>query len=472
MKTIAFIKSLTVAVAAVFVASCQQYAIDTQPSGEPKLATDALSSYTFAAENPQPASFNVTATTPWTIAGFESVEWCSVTPAASALSSLSEDVVISVAENTELVDRSVVLTLSAEDIDSTWTITVTQNRKGMLDVQPINGTFKMTGGALPFTVKTNLAWEVRSDVAWLTFDKTSGAGTGSAETVVATASANQSVARTGNVIVTAGDETYKFEVNQEGLSFDLEFVNVENPVLNSLGEEVVLEVNASMNWTASASDEWLTVEKLNDTQVKVTAPFNNKFAPRTASVILTASDPVYGGLNVAQEFTQDINFTFSGTCTVNADGSVLVSGDGNGQIQVVPRLKHFSVVMEISDLTWSSNGQLWFLTTEGGDFGNWMVQGKMRLRDYHWQSSNVYYDDKVNEDLLKSMTTYEFAYEPERLYFGINGTEIAHYDMPECWFNDERPDLGGWWIGFHKDVAGTGCSYVIKSCTITPIAEE
>jgi hypothetical protein len=242
-------------------------------------------------------------------------------------------------------------------------------------------------------------------------------------------------------------------------------VTTELEMISYAGAEVLLDVNASMDWTVTSSAEWLTVEKVG-AQVKVTAAENIKFATRTAVVTISGD-----GLTSEIELTQDVAFEFSGSCEVLEDGSVKISGDGNGQVTLKQRMAHFSVVLEVSDLVWSDAGQFWFLTTEGGDFGNWMVQGKMRLRDYHFQSSNVYYDDKVTEELLKSMTTYEFAYEPERLYFGINGTEIAHYDMPECWFSDERPDLGGWWFGFHKDVNGAGASYVVKSCKVTPITE-
>ena len=465
MKTTSFLKGLAFAAAAMFFGACQQLYIETQPEVEIKMSTDVRESYTFSGTNPQPATFSIASTTPWEITGYEAADWLSVKPASSALSSLSADVTLTAAPNETYEARTATLTLKGEGIDKVWTIQLTQGMKSKFYVQPISEEFAGSESSHTFAIETNLAWEVRSADAWLTFDKTSGTGTGAIETITATAAENPGVERTTTVTVTAGAEVETFTVLQKG-GKTLEILTTEIEMLSYAGGEVLLDVNASMDWTVASSAEWLTVEKVG-AQVKATAAPNTvKFAARSA-VVTIAGD----GLTAEVEISQDVAYEFSGSCEVLEDGSVLISGDGNGQVTLKERLTHFSVVLEVSDLVWSSAGQFWFLTTEGGDFGNWMVQGKMRLRDYHFQSSNVYYDDKVNEDLLKSMTTYEFAYEPERLYFGINGQEIAHYDMPECWFSEARPDLGGWWFGFHKDVNGAGTSYIVKSCTVTPIAE-
>lgn len=258
-----------------------------------------------------------------------------------------------------------------------------------------------------------------------------------------------------------------------GLSFAqnqtpaLRWVSVE-PEVSRLGGDLILEVySTSDDWAVASSDEWFTVERLNASQVKVSAAWNNIFAPRSAKVTISSTADLTAEITV----TQDINFKLSGSAVVQEDGSVTITGANKGKVYIKDSMQHFSAELKISSITWDSNGEFWFFTTERKDFGNWMSQDKMRLRDYHFQSSNVYYDDKVNEELLKSMKTYEFAYEPERLYFGIDGKEIAHYDLPKCSFTEEAPDLGGWWFGFYHSVSDN-TSYTVESCDIIALEHE
>ena len=258
MKTTSFIKGLAIAAAAMFFGSCQQLYIETQPEVEIKMTTDARESYTLSGTNPQPATFSIGSTTPWEITGYEAAEWLSVKPASSALSSLSADVTITAVPNDTYESRSATLTLKGEGIQNVWTIVVTQGMKSKFYVQPITQEFEGGESSLPFTIETNLAWEVRSADAWLTFDKTSGVGTGAIETITATAAANPGIERTTTVTVTAGAETETFTVRQGGMT--LEFITTELEMIHYAGGEALLDVEASVDWRVTSSAEWLTVE--------------------------------------------------------------------------------------------------------------------------------------------------------------------------------------------------------------------
>lgn len=464
MKTTTFLKSLTLAAAAFFFGACQQYYIETQPEVPIKMDTDVREAYTISGTNPQPATFSIASTTPWEITGYESAEWLSVKPASSALSSLSTDVTLTAVPNDTYEDRSVTLTLKGEGIDKVWTIEVTQVMKNKFYVQPITEEFEgKTENSLTFTIETNLAWEVRSADTWLTFDKTNGTGTGAIETITATAAENPGTERTTTVTVTAGADVFTFDVLQKG-GKTLEFVTEELEMLSYAGGVALLDVNASMDWTVTSDAEWLAVENAG-TQVKATAAANNGFAERKAVVTIEGD-----GLTAEFEITQDTPYLLEGSVELLADGSVKITGAEKGRVYIKDRLTHFSAVLEIAEINWGAKGEFWFFNMERSDFGNWMTQGKMRLRDYLFQSSNAYYDDMVTPELLNSMKTYEFAYKPEQLYFAINGQEIQHYDIPECPFTEEAPDLGEWFFGFYNAVSDD-TYYVVKSCTITPIAE-
>ncbi|MBR4740369.1 MAG: BACON domain-containing protein, partial [Bacteroidales bacterium] len=233
LKTVASLSVLLLA------ASCTLEQIDTQMTPEKakasiRLECSALESYTVQAAKPQDISFHVSATTPWTITG-KDADWLTVTPASSSVSSLSEDIRITAKANNDFADRKAVLTVSGENTETSYTITVTQLRKGKLTVAPIAGEFETAGGSKTFTVEANIAWEASAADEWLTLNPASGTSDGATKsfTVTATAANNSSVTRSTTVTVAAGDEKQEFEVVQKGQT--LEILPVENPTIDRKG---------------------------------------------------------------------------------------------------------------------------------------------------------------------------------------------------------------------------------------------
>ena len=470
MKTTSFLKGFAIAAAAVFFGSCQQLYIETQPEVEIAMSTDVRESYTFSGSNPQPATFSIGATTPWEITGYEAAEWLTVKPASSALSSLSADVTLTAVPNETYEQRSVTLTLKGEGIDKVWTIQVTQGMKSKFFVQPITEEFEGGESSLPFTIETNLAWEVRAADAWLTFDKTSGTGTGAIETIVATAAENPGTERTTTVTVTAGAETETFTVLQKG-GKTLEFVPVELEMISYAGGELLLDVNASMDWTVTSSAEWLTVEKVG-AQVKATAGASNAFAARTA-VVTIAGD----GLTAEVEVSQDTPFELK-NAEVLEDGSVKLDGANGARINIKEGLRYFTAHIAVKEIAFNDAGQFWFFSETDGDFGNWMSVGKLRLRTNNGSVSNydnTVYTDELSTETMSATTKYDFTVTPDaetpgngKFIFEVdNFTKESHswaspFAGTETTFN--------WWFGFYSAVSD-GSYYVIESVEITPIAE-
>ena len=470
MKTTSFLKGFAIAAAAVFFGSCQQLYIETQPEVEIQMTTDARETYTFSGTNPQPATFSIGSTTPWEITGYEAAEWLSVKPAASALSSLSAEVTLTAVPNETYEQRSVTLTLKGEGIDKVWTIEVVQGMKSKFFVQPITEEFEGGECSLPFTIETNLAWEVRAADAWLTFDKTSGTGTGAIETITATAAENPGVERTTTVTVTAGAETETFTVLQKG-GKTLEFVTTELEMISYAGGEALLDVNASMDWTVTSSAEWLTVERAG-AQVKATAAANSAFAARTA-VVTIAGD----GLTAEFEVVQDTPYELE-NAEVLEDGSVKLDGAAGARINIKEGLRYFTAVLSVKEITFGEKGQFWFFSETDGDFGNWMTVGKFRLRTNNGSVSNydnTYYDDDMSVEFLNTMTKYEFTVTPDaetpgngKFIFTVNDTTIESHSWASPFTGTDA--AFEWYFGFNS-ATSDGTYYVIDSCTITPIAE-
>lgn len=469
MKTTSFIKGLAIAAAAMFFGSCQQLYIETQPEVEIKMTTDARESYTLSGTNPQPATFSIGSTTPWEITGYEAAEWLSVKPASSALSSLSADVTITAVPNDTYESRSATLTLKGEGIQNVWTIVVTQGMKSKFYVQPITQEFEGGESSLPFTIETNLAWEVRSADAWLTFDKTSGVGTGAIETITATAAANPGIERTTTVTVTAGAETETFTVRQGGMT--LEFITTELEMINYAGGEALLDVEASVDWTVTSSAEWLTVEKV-DSQVKATATANSAFAPRTAVVTISGF-----GITAEFEVTQDSPYELE-NAEILEDGSVKLDGAAGARINIKEGLRYFTAVLSVKEISFGEKGQFWFFSETDGDFGNWMTVGKFRLRTNNGAVSNydnTYYDGDMSVEFLNTMTKYEFTVTPDaetpgngKFLFTVNDTTIESHSWASPFAGNDT--TFEWYFGFNS-ATSDGTYYIIDSCTITPIAE-
>lgn len=469
MKTTSFIKGLAIAAAVMFFGSCQQLYIETQPEVEIKMTTDARESYTLSGTNPQPATFSIGSTTPWEITGYEAAEWLSVKPASSALSSLSADVTITAVPNDTYESRSATLTLKGEGIQNVWTIVVTQGMKSKFYVQPITQEFEGGESSLPFTIETNLAWEVRSADAWLTFDKTSGVGTGAIETITATAAANPGIERTTTVTVTAGAETETFTVRQGGMT--LEFITTELEMINYAGGEALLDVEASVDWTVTSSAEWLTVEKV-DSQVKATATANSAFAPRTAVVTISGF-----GITAEFEVTQDSPYELE-NAEILEDGSVKLDGAAGARINIKEGLRYFTAVLSVKEISFGEKGQFWFFSETDGDFGNWMTVGKFRLRTNNGAVSNydnTYYDDDMSVEFLNTMTKYEFTVTPDaetpgngKFLFTVNDTTIESHSWASPFAGNDT--TFEWYFGFNS-ATSDGTYYIIDSCTITPIAE-
>ena len=176
MKTIfKYVASLSVMLLAV---SCALTEIDTQMTAEQAIAAirldcSAEQQYNIPADRAQVITFQVTSTTPWSISSPENPDWLTFSPVSSAVSSLKEDIRVSVTANPGFEDRIATLVVTGENTQKSHTITIKQLRNGRFEFTPAAGDIPASGSAVTFTVTTNLDWTVEAEDSWLVIDKAS-----------------------------------------------------------------------------------------------------------------------------------------------------------------------------------------------------------------------------------------------------------------------------------------------------------
>lgn len=476
--------------------SCKLEEIDSQPVGEPRLECDALESYTVQAAKPQAISFRVNATTPWTVSVSEGASWLTVSPASSSVSSLSEDVRISATANENLADRSAVITVKGENASKSYSIQVTQVRKGKLTVTPVAQEYEADGGVQSFSIESNLTWEVSAADSWLSFDQDKGDTDGSMKTVTvkATAAMNKSITRSTQVTVVSGDEKQVFTVNQKGQS--LEFLPDQVVEVPRQGGEIMLNVKASMDWTVESDNAAITATREGSDKVKVSAAFNNIFAPRTARIILRPVSAEYGNVSNSIEVTQSINFKLDGKYEVLADGSVKLSCGAKSRVTTLDKYRFVNLVLSLGDVNFGDKGELWCAVNAAdcNIYTQISLGGNIRIR----QDGNLPLTTKpsgesistyknvnlsgMDKAALNAIKEYRFEVLPEFtddpdypgvkwhvVNFWYNGTLNTTLNFRSV-FADDASAAGAYWFGFSNSTSD-GTWYIVKTCDVTPLAE-
>lgn len=466
-------------------ASCVLDEIDSQPAQDPRLDCDALDSYTIQASKPQDISFRVSATTPWTISGFESAPWLSVSPASSAVSSLSEDIRIKTAANPDPSDRKVVITLKGENTDITRQITITQLRKGKLVVLPIaeSEAFASEGGSKSFELQSNMEWEASAADSWLTLNPAKGSSDGPMKSfnVTATAEANSSINRSTVVTVVSGDDKFEFNVVQNGQT--LEFFPVDDTAIDRMGGQMELQVNSSMDWIFECDNDDFKVTR-DGSRLIVNVPMNNRFAPRSATVTIKPASSGLGDVSSSVELTQDVNFRVEGNCEILEDGSVKLSGDDKSRVYTVDDFRFVSIVLAMGDVHFGDKGQLWCATNvEGANIYNQLtLGGNLRLRTDGYlpvtTGTSTYKNStySISKDEMNALKEYRFDVLPDPdntayhfLRFYYNGTMRAELNFYSALC--DAPDAAvPYWFGFNS-ASSDGTWYIVKTCDIIPVAE-
>lgn len=174
---------------------------------------------------------------------------------------------------------------------------------GTLSITPEQISTPAVGGVYTVDVKASKAgWTAMvQDVPWITI---SNSGTSSTEGQVKLTIAKNTddQARTAQVTVKAGN-VRKYIVVEQGAPMQ---VGAETLFFRSIGESQKVTVKAYGEWTATASDAWLTAQHTDASTLTVTATPNSDSAPREGSVTVTCGEESVK-ITVRQNGTDDRN---------------------------------------------------------------------------------------------------------------------------------------------------------------------
>lgn len=300
--------------------SCQEFNIDSQSELSPAIDIDAQSEYGVLAESPNTIVFNISSNTPWKIESNKN--WCKTTPAMSAASSLVAEVSVNIEDYAdESSDRIATLTITAEGIEGSKVITITQAAKGALVVTDFANDFPSTESMATFSITANKAWKIINTAGWLTLNVEEGTGTGEKVVIEATALANTGLKRSTTLTIVSNGKEQEVVVTQKG-NITLEFGEIAPEDLTFNGgtdkeQRTYPVVVSNVNYDVTSDAAWLKVEKDAEGNVVATSQSEIYFTTRMATITLTPKgsasvDPVtmevkqVGGSYIVDPETADV----------------------------------------------------------------------------------------------------------------------------------------------------------------------
>ena len=182
---------------------------------------------------------------------------------------------------------------------------------------------------------TNTNWNIASTAEWLTTNKTSGRESANVE-VTATENTSVSEARMAFLKITSGEKDYKYNweiTATQNVAQKYITPSVTSFSCNASSGTKMVDVSSNVDWKVSESDSWLTVEKVDNSKLKISFQENLSNSSRSATVSLYASgnygDEVYSTLTVTQAEAgvtgekNQINFSVNGeTKTIDFSSEV------------------------------------------------------------------------------------------------------------------------------------------------------
>lgn len=290
--------------------SCQEVSIDSQAELPLKLVTDAQPEYVLLASLPRDVVFTISSNTPWKIESDQN--WCIPTPGLSSASSLIAEIMVKIEKNETEQPRTATLTIKADHMDQIQKVTIVQDAKGKLEVQPIEELFATAGDTKIFTLCANKAWNITSSSTWLTLDISDGQGDNKVTQIRATATANNGAKRKATVTIKSGLEERTFDVTQSGIILELPEITVEEATFASMGGMHTYKVNANTAWKAelvnAADAEWVTLTTPTANELTVKATSNSIFVKREAKIRFVPKAEVQGMDEVILTVYQGVNF--------------------------------------------------------------------------------------------------------------------------------------------------------------------
>lgn len=468
--------------------ACQEFNIDSQPEGPLNIQIDAQDTYTALATSPSNIVFNVSSNTPWTITSDQ--QWCKVTPAMSAASSLVSEIVVTLENNEGKQSRTAKLTITADGVVGSKVITIEQASKEDLVVIPYDEIVPTDGGQISFNIVSNKPWEIIPSTQFVeNMDKTSGEGNenGEKETITITIPKNTGAVRTAEITVKTAFQTKTFTITQDGIIIEPKNKEEATNKLAGMGGEKTIEINSSVEWKVEIPaeyKEWLSAEA-DGNNLKLVAKFNNLFITRVGHVLLYPKTNVPGFEGVPVEVTQSRNVTTQGIAEVidPATGYATIQSTGKSRFITNFKLKKGKIVWELdkvdmpsADAYFDINGDTWWCTPDGAGWMHaWLRPAssatKSELKS-QWDWTETAF--KLEDINSTKTVTLEVKDDPDHIgkiciILSVNGQEVTRHSNKTDIYSTNPPLHKGHevYFGFEGPAEPT-CTLTFKTVNFYP----
>ena len=247
------------------------------------------------------------------------------------------EVTFSVKENGSVSSRKATVRFRPKKIGTFFEVKVTQSEQTFrMDVPTLQ--FTNEGGSFLLSFEATGAWTATASADWITVSPTSG--TGSA-TCTVTVEPNEGDNRSGEVVLTSYDLTYRIPVTQQAPFLTL---STEGLQFDSKGGTLNVDVSTNLPWSASVKDNaaWLSVSPTAGEQsgkMGITASDNPTLESRDGKVeVVSQGLPnLFVAVSQAARYltlsTEAIDFVAKGgeseRITIDTDGEFTISTESD-----------------------------------------------------------------------------------------------------------------------------------------------
>ena len=155
------------------------------------------------------------------------------------------------------------------------TITLSQQQ---IQVPVSGGTYSVD------VVTTGERWSATKTADWITLNATGY--TSPSGKVSVSVDANKGDARSSSIVISSGVKSEKITIEQNA-AFR---VSASELMAKSGGDEFSLMISGSKDWTATADVEWMVLERVNDSSLKIVVQTTDEKNTRTGKITLVAGE--------------------------------------------------------------------------------------------------------------------------------------------------------------------------------------
>lgn len=278
-----------------------------------------------------------------TVTVVSDVDWDEATPSQAWLSvnktsgkAGKTEVVISTTENAAVNSRTGKVTFTRQGWSRKAEVTVTQTAF-VPEMSANNFVFEREGGSRTLEINTPGTWYINTEgewPEWLTVDPRGGERNATV-TLTATNNTTDSERHANLYILFGGVKQEALTITQRGPYIDVNSTNLEFNVFGG-SSLVSYSANVEVNFTVEPAADWVTLENVNQGEVRVTTPYNNSVTPRSTYLVISPAEgdltpkrvPISQQARTVEVSTTAVNMFYSAATTqkytVTADGETSI----------------------------------------------------------------------------------------------------------------------------------------------------